>query len=141
MTYIAEMDEFCLFLNSGDSLTAHANNNLGDFVIDLPRIFKLQDRWECALVELTFFPDFEASTKPIYVCSGLTEDSCVMNTLIPVLRSVDIFDEDKTYLIFHPPFYFDTKRDELRRLRIFIRDDQLRPCRLKNDCLFCTLHL
>ena len=61
MTYIAEMDEFYLFLNSGDSLTTHVNNNAGDFVIDLPRIFKLQGGWECALVELTFFPDFETS--------------------------------------------------------------------------------
>ena len=55
------MDEFYLFLNSGDSLTTHVNNNAGDFVIDLPWIFKLQGRWECALVELTFFPDFETS--------------------------------------------------------------------------------
>jgi hypothetical protein len=136
VTYIAEMDEFYLFLNSGDSLTTHVNNNAGDFVIDLPRIFKLQGGWENSLS----FPISKLPTKRIYVCSGLTEDSCVMNTLIPVLRSVDIFDEDNTYLMFHPAFYFDTKRDELRRLRVFIRDDQLRPCRLKNDCFFCMLH-
>ncbi|VDH91738.1 Hypothetical predicted protein [Mytilus galloprovincialis] len=46
------MEDFYLHLFSGDSLSTHADNHAGDFVVDLPKRFLLEGTWECALTEL-----------------------------------------------------------------------------------------
>ena len=81
------MEEFYLYLYCGDSLSTHVN--AGDFVVDLPRTYLLEGRWECALTELTLHPQTERRTERLCLCSDLVQDSYLKNTFLPVLRSVD----------------------------------------------------
>lgn len=134
------MDNFYLHLYCGDSLTTHVNNRATDFVVDLPRTYVLNSEWECALTEIAFVPSFERITRRIYICSDVIEQSYVRNTSLPVLRSIPVSDNENTDLVFNPLFYFKIQRQDMSRVQIFIRDDQLQPCRFKSDQLYCTLH-
>ena len=44
-------------------------------------------------------------------------------------------------LEFGRPYYTRVRQVELNRVRIFIKDDRLQPCRFKIDRLYCTLNL
>jgi hypothetical protein len=83
------MEEFYLYLYCGESLSTHVNNHAGDFVVDLPKTYLLEGRWECALTELTLHLQTERRTERLYLCSDLVQDSYLKNTFLPILRSVD----------------------------------------------------
>jgi len=134
------MDDFYLHLYCGDSLATHVNNHAGDFLVNLPRSYRLQGRWECALTEITFVSQLERLTHRVYVCCDLVDQSYVKETSLPVLQSIDIDADEKVDLIFNPSYYLKINRQDLSRIQIFIRDDKLNPCRFKVDRLYCTLH-
>ena len=134
-----QMDHY-VFLCSADSLQTHVNNTASDFVIDLPRTYRLDGTWECALTEITFVSQFEHLTDRIYVCSDVIEDSYVKGTALPILRSLDVDTDEKVDLTFDSLYYFKVQSDQIRRITIFIRDSELRPIRFKVDRLYCTLH-
>jgi hypothetical protein len=134
------MDDFYLYLYCGDSLATHVNNHAGDFLVDLPKSYRIQGQWECALTEITFVSQLERLTQRIYVCCDLADQSYVKETSLPVLRSIDVDADEKVDLIFNPPHYLKVNRQDLSRIQIFIRDDELNPCRFKIDRLYCTLH-
>jgi hypothetical protein len=48
------MDNFYLFLASDDSPLTHVNNTAGDFVVELPRRYRLDVSWKCTISEITF---------------------------------------------------------------------------------------
>lgn len=133
---VREMDNFYLFLASDDSLLTHVNNTADDFVVELPRRYRLDGTWECAISEITFVSEFEQLTDRIDVCADVIDDSYVRGTTLPVLRSIDV----DTDLSFNPLCYIKVQTDELRRIRIFIRDRNLKTSRFKFDRLYCTLH-
>lgn len=134
------MDDFYLHLYCGDSLVTHVNNHAGDFIVDLPRSYRLQGQWECALTEMTFVSQFERMTHRVYVCCDLVDQSYVKETSLPLLRSIDIDADEKVDLIFNPAYYLKINRQDLNRIQIFIRDDALNPCRFKIERLYCTIH-
>ena len=134
------MNDFYLHLSSGDSLATHVNNHAGDFLVDLPRTYVLEGQWECALMEVTFLSDLEKSTKRIYVCCDLVDQSYVRGTSLPILRPIDIIENEKVDLVFNPPYYLRIHHQTFSRIRISIRDENLHPCRFKIDRLYCTLH-
>ncbi|VDI28996.1 Hypothetical predicted protein [Mytilus galloprovincialis] len=70
------MDQFCLFINSEDSLSTFANNVGGNFKVRLPKRYTLDGSWECALLEVSFIPELEASTRRMYFCSDFVHQSC-----------------------------------------------------------------
>jgi hypothetical protein len=111
----------------------------GDFLVDLPKSYRIQGQWECALTEITFVSQLERLTQRIYVCCDLADQSYVKETSLPVLRSIDVDADEKVDLIFNPPHYLKVNRQDLSRIQIFIRDDELNPCRFKIDRLYCTL--
>ena len=119
------MEEFYLYLYCGESISTHVNNHPGDFVVDLPKTYLLEGRWECALTELTLHPQTERRTERLYLCSDLVQDSYLKNTFLPVLRSVDPTQEGTLDLEFGRPYYTRMRQMELNRVRIFIRDDRL----------------
>ena len=135
------MEEFYLYLYCEDLLSTHVNNHAGDFVVDLPKTYLLEGRWECALTELTLHPQKKRRPERLYLCFDLVQDSYLKNTFLPVLRSVDPTSEGTLDLEFRRPYYTRMRQMELNRVRIFIRDDRLQPCRFKLDRLYCTLHL
>ena len=134
------MENVYLFLASDHSLLTHVNNTAGDFVVELPRRYRLDGSWECAISEITFVSEFEQLTDRIYVCADMIDDSYVRRTTLPILRSIDLDTDTKVDLSFNPLCYFKVQTDELRRMRIFIRDRNLKPSRFKFDRLYCTLH-
>ena len=134
------MDNFYLFLASDDSLLTHFNNTAGDFVVELPRRYRLDGSWECAISEITCVSEFEQLTHRIYVCADVIDDSYVRVTTLPVLRSIDVDTDAEVDLSFNPLCYIKVQTGELRRTRIFIRDRNLKSSRFKFDRLYCTLH-
>jgi hypothetical protein len=134
------MDNCYLFLASDDSLLTHVNKTAGDFIVELPRRYRLDDSWECAISEITFVSEFEQLTDRMYACTDVMDDSYVRGTTLPVLRSIDIDTDTKVDLSFNPLCYIKVQTDELRRIRIFIKDRNLKPSRFKFDRLYCTLH-
>lgn len=134
------MDNFYVHLYCWDSITTHVDNHAGQFVIDLPKTFLFDGHWECAITEINFKSDFERPTGRIYVCCDLIEQSYVRNTTLGVLRSVPIQDDEQTDLVFNPLFYMKILRQDMNRIQIFIRDEELNPCRFKSGGLYCTLH-
>ncbi|VDI12650.1 Hypothetical predicted protein [Mytilus galloprovincialis] len=138
---IKTMDEFYLFVNSGDSLQLFPQNRGGQFRIRLPRSHLMKGTWECALLEMTFVPAFETSTQRMYVCCDLVRDeSYVRDTYLPLLQSVAIRKEETTEIIFERPLYLASRGGETEILEITLRDDRLRVCRCKDDHVFCLLH-
>lgn len=134
------MDDFYLHLYSGDSITTIVNNHAGDFLVDLRRTYYLDGHWECAMTEITFLSQFERRIHRINICTDTVEQSYVRDTSLPVLRSIDIDSDEKVDVVFNSPYYIRIHRQNLDRIRIFIRDDELNPCRFKFDRLYCTLH-
>jgi len=104
------MEHFYLFRGSADSLHTHVNNKAGDFVVDLPRTYRLDGHWECALTEATFVCDLEQLTDRLYFCSDVIEDSYVKGTALPVLRSVDVDSNTKLDIFFNPLYYLTYKQ-------------------------------
>lgn len=133
------MEDVYLHLYSGDSLKAHSDNHAGDFVVDLPKRFLLEGTWECALTELALPSQPERQTHRLYVCADVVEESYARNSFLPLLRSTEPVEEGT--LEYAKPYYVRLRQTDLNRVRIFIRDDQLRACRFKTDGLHCTLHL
>ena len=134
------MDNFHLILASDDSLLTHVNNTAGEFVVELPRIYRLDGSSECAISEITFVYEFEQLTDRIYVCADVIDDSYVRGTTLTVLRSIDVDTDTKVDLSFNALCYITVQTDELRRIRIFIRDRNLKVSRFKFDRLYCALH-
>ena len=135
-----QTDNFYLFVCSSDSLKVHERNVGSDFIVQLPRTYYLDGKWECALIEASFVPDFEESTDQILICTDVIADSYVQNTSRRVLRRIEILREDKTDLSFNPGLYFDVKQTELSRLNIYVLDDKLQLAGFKVDKVNCTLH-
>jgi hypothetical protein len=92
------MENVYLFLASDHSLLTHVNNTAGDVVVELPRRYRLDGSWECAISEITFVSEFEQLTDRIYVCADMIDDSYVRRTTLPILRSIDhcLFLKSKT---------------------------------------------
>lgn len=133
------MDEFYLFLYCGDSISTYVNNHSGDFVVNLPKRFLLEGSWECALTEITMPSHLERQSHRIYVCTDIVEESYARDSLLPLLRATEPLEEGT--LEFVKPYYVKLRQSELHRVRVFIRDDRLEPCRFKLDRLYCTIHL
>lgn len=133
------MDEFYLYLYCGDSLKTQVDNHAGNFVVDLPKTYQMPGDWECALTELSTPTLTEEPSNRLYICTDIVEESHVRNSFLPVLRSIgsreEYFDLD-----FVRPYYFKVRFEDMNRLRMFIRGDDLQPLRFKVDHLYCTLH-
>ena len=133
------MDDFYLYLHCGDSLAAHTDNHAGDFVVDLPKTYKLDGHWGCALTVIAMSTHTEQKTDRLYVCSNLIKESYVKDTFLPMLRSVPTTNEETLDLEFSTPYYTPIRHRGLNRVRIFMRGDRLNPCRFKLNRLYCTL--
>ncbi|VDI45267.1 Hypothetical predicted protein [Mytilus galloprovincialis] len=68
---------------SEDSLSTFANNVGGNFKVRLPKRYTLDGSWECALLEVSFIPELEASTRRMYFCSDFVHQSYVRETALP----------------------------------------------------------
>jgi hypothetical protein len=87
----------------------------------------MKDKWECALLNVSFVPAFETPTRRVYVCGAfLVNYSYVRNSYQPVLQSVGILHEELTDVTFEQPKYHETKTFQFYQLEITLKDDRLR---------------
>jgi hypothetical protein len=100
----------------------------------------MKDKWECALLNVSFVPAFETPIRRVYVCGDFVGNySYVENSYQPILQSVGILHEELTDVTFERPIYHETNTFQFYQLEITLKDDPLRVCRLKEDHVFCLL--
>lgn len=129
-----------LYLTSEDSKETHPENNSFDFTVELPRSLTLEGDWECSLKELGFSNQIKSDF--LYICSDICEESLACDTVYPILRV--IYNDQKRKwkaLTFQDPFYIKLRRQNVSRIRIFIRGRRLEPLVTENTLLKCTVHL
>ena len=138
------MEEQYLFLSSQDSLDYFPNNKSNHFTIKLPGLLKLPGTWKCALVEMTYFPQFEGQRpKQIYLCSDIVHESYASDSMLPVLRKVSVPSgiSTKISVTFPQNYYFKVSREEIQYIQIYIKDQKLRDPSFVVEPFSCTLHL
>ena len=136
------MDSFYLYLNSQDSLSIRKNNSPSEFWIQLSKSYHLDGQWTCALTEITLDCDFKQRSKRLYLCCDLVEESYARNTLIPVLRNIEIGTKYKKVLSteFIRPIYVPVTVTQLTSLRLYFKDENLNPVDFETNDLHCVLH-
>ena len=131
------MEECYVFFSSEASLEHFGNNSGGQFRVQFPRTYPMKDKWECALLNGSFGPAFEAPTRMIYICGDFVGNySYVSNSHQPVLQSDGILHEEVTGVTFERPIYHETKPFQFYQLEMTLKHDRLRVCRFKDDNIF-----
>ena len=132
--------ETYLHLSSKDSLLYYPNNEAGSFIVVLPKTFHLDEKWECALLELSL-PQ-PVPTNYLFVCADFIEDSYVRNQFFPVLRGIPGGTKSESlHLTFEHPYYLRVRQRELTQFQITIRDGDLNPLNFGSKPLQCVLAL
>ena len=136
------MTDFYLFLGSQDSLDVIKNINTSNFWIQLPKTYSLEGQWLCALKQVSFTCDFKPKTRRLYLCSDTVEESYVRNTLVPVVRNIEIYKKSKKYLTenFEDDTYLSENVTYLTSVRVYLRDSDLEPVQFDSNDLHCVLH-
>ena len=136
------MTDFYLFLSSQDSLDVRKNNNTSDCWIQLPKTYSLEGQWLCALKQVSFTCDFKPKTRRLYLCSDIVAESYVRNTLVPVVRNIEIYNKSKKYLTenFEDDTYLSVNVTHLTSVREYLRDSDLKPVQFDSNDLHCVLH-
>ncbi len=137
------MKEFHLFASSRDSADIRKNNDPSDFWIQLPKSYDLsQGYWTCSLKEISLSLDFSPKSSRLYLCCDLLEDSYVRDSLLPILRNVEVGSRYKKYKLieYARPVYVKTKSTSFQSIRLYLRDDNLNPVTFTSNDLHCVLH-
>ncbi|CAC5400698.1 unnamed protein product [Mytilus coruscus] len=120
------MDEFYLYVSSEDSLSLFENNNGGASRIQLHKSYTLDGEWECALLELSFFPKFPIPTRRIFFCSDFVIDTYAREMSLPILQSAGVLNEDIADIVYKKPIYLKVTTNELYQIKFVLRDDNLK---------------
>ena len=129
--------EHYLFISSTDSSDYFPFNITCDFHIELPEIIFLTGTWSCSLLQIGFKDEI---VDDIIVFCDLCNSSFVRDTRLPVLRFISQSSE-RSYE-FSQPQRISISRDEIKRLRIFIRTASSNEIpSFINNPVTCTLHL
>jgi hypothetical protein len=132
------MEEFYVFVSSEDSLEHFGDNSGGPFRVQFSRTYPMKDKWECALLNVSFVPAFETLTRRAYVCEDFVGNySYVRNSYQPVLQSVGILHEEVADATFERPIYHETKPFQFYQLEITLKDDRLRVCGISANVSRC----
>lgn len=104
----------------------------------------LSGDWECGLTEFSFQmkSEFLKSISEIYIFCDICEDIFVRNQQLPVLRRVQLQEhDDNTYsFIFCKPFYMKVIQKRIKRIRVYLFDENLQLSSLSQGTCNCTLH-
>ena len=128
--------EHYLFLTSTDSSAYFPFNSTCDFQVELPEALFLRGNWTCAALQVAFKDEI---ADDIIVFCDLCESSFIQDTRLPVLRVIP--QSSQKNFEFKEPQRLNVSRDEVKRLRIFIRTLDLKEPSFVNRPVSCTLHL
>ncbi len=136
------MKDFHLYLSSRDSVDIRKNNDPSDFWIQLPKSYDLEGHWSCCLKEISLTLDFTPKSSRLYVCCDVIEDSYVRDSLLPILRNVEVGSLYKKYkrIEYNRPIYVNVKSQSFQRIRLYLRDENLNPVQFSSNDLHCVLH-
>ena len=130
-----------LYLESKDSQNFHPTNTPDEFIVTLPKRYILSGCWECALLKMTMHFSDDVSPSRLYVCCDIVEDTYVRNNTLPILRAQDVTAEQLyVQTTYANPIYLKVSKQDIRNIRIFIRNDRLQigQSKLENfNCLLC----
>ena len=99
-----------LYLESTDSLTNHPTNLPWDFTIELQK--PLVGEWKVALGEI----DYTSQNEDLYLFTDICELNHIRDTEQQILRIV------QEPCVFQSPYFLDLSRQNIQRIRIFIRN-------------------
>lgn len=76
-------------------MMVHPGNTPGDFIVTLPKRYRLEGHWECALLEISHYLPYH---QRLHVYCDVIEDSYLKGSLFPLLRTVPAIQADGTRL-------------------------------------------
>lgn len=131
-----------LFISSSDSKDIFVDNQSYDFRIQLPQTLMLDGEWECALVDFKVYPKKEKMSD-IYVFTDIIQESYVCNNNLPLLGITYYLSDKKneSSISLDTILYHKLSRNMIDMVRIYIKDEDLRPYTELGDSVRCTLHL
>lgn len=124
------------FVKSTDSLGIFPNNTASDFTIELPELLYLKGKWECSLYEISFT---ENLVKDIIVCSDIVENSIIANSKHQVLRVIAQPSTAIRHVSFSQLLWLPVSRDQIKRFRIFIKDNTTLESTFISGTVKCTV--
>ena len=78
-----------MYVSSEDSQDLYPNNNMTDFVVELPETIHLDEgQWEMALIEAHYDKDIHKDHGSLYLLCDVCEYSLVRNNKQPILRKL-----------------------------------------------------
>ena len=131
-----EQRSFFIFLTSEDSLLYHQDNVPSNFIVELEERLQLTGDWEVGICD--FFCS-ENIPEKCYIFSDIVDYSYIRNSLEPILRTIMPSISTSGY-IFPKIFYFPIKVNSLNRIRVYIKDNQLRLVSGLTAPVSVTLH-
>ena len=129
-----------IFLSS-DKTESHPSNTFFDFTVEFPYTIPLApDEWEIGLSHISFFKKEGSISPNMYLCCDIISASFCNNESSQILRFIPN-QKGKTNLNFDNIFYQDVLPNTINTIRIYIRitEELKRP--VKDETLYCTLHL
>lgn len=133
---------YFFMINSSDCKNIHSFNMPTDFITELPQELELSGDWDCALTEIGFINclDFLDTIQEIYIFCDICEDVFVRNQQLPILRRIQFFEKKESFN-FSVPYYIKVIRNRIKRIRIYITDENFQIISFSSGYSFCTLHL
>ena len=131
-----EQNSFFIFLSSEDSLSYHPDNTPSNFIVELKESLQIIGEWEVGICD--FFCS-ETISQKCYIFSDIVDYSYVRNSLEPILRTLmpsNVSSSDFFPII----FYFLIKVNSLNRIRVYIKDNQMRLLTTLSGAVSLSLH-
>ena len=129
-------DKHVLYLSSEDSLDIYPTNKPFDFTAELPENIRLPGKWQVALHSVMFK---ERIVDWMAICSDLCESSVIGDTKQQVLRRIG--PNSARIQEFSNLIWLDVSRDDLKRVRVFLRLRNMAEPTFMTKPVTCTLEL
>ena len=133
-----------LFLSSLDSLDTFPNNNASSFRVELPKALDLKGKWQVALTDITYWPQFRTEERPreLYCLLDIVDESYVQGSSLKCLRRLSITEDNiKININFDNLYYVNVISSYISTLHFYILDENLLAPSFADKQLYCTLHL
>lgn len=129
-----DQDRYRIYISSESSKDLHPQNELTDFVFELPRPLLLDGKWEVAIHEAV---SNVGKGGRMFVCTDLCTEAVADGKLVPILAKMR---KRGTYT--QPlPLYADVRGIFVKRIRVYMLDEDLRPFSAPAGSFNCVISL
>ena len=113
-------------------MLCHQDNGPSNFIVELKERLQLTGDWEIGMCD--FFCS-ETISEKCYIFSDIVDYSYIRNSLEPILHTLMRLNSSSSYI-----FYFPIKVNSLNRIRVYVKDNQLRLLSTLTAPVSVTLH-